>query len=69
MGGYRHFLGGYRVFEGKDAPKQSIPFLDSITDPFLDCLPSVYPTEFVCNLFALVCSSLLLFVVFIPALF
>ena len=24
FGCYRHFLGGYRVFEGKDAPKQSI---------------------------------------------
>ena len=54
LGGYRHFLGGDRVFEGEDAPKRSIfgltsPYID-IAPPTLNmsifyCLPSVCPTE------------------------
>ena len=39
FGGYRHFLGGYRVFEGEDAPKRSIFGLTSyigIAPPTLD---------------------------------
>ena len=36
LGGYRHFLGGYRVFEGKDAPKQPI---FGLTSPYMGIAP------------------------------
>ena len=36
LGGYRHFLGGYRVFEGKDAPKRSI---FGLTSPYMGIAP------------------------------
>ena len=36
MGGYRHFLGGYRPFEGKDVPK-TIEFW--ITSPYMVIAP------------------------------